>query len=1126
MNFINLNLVVQTHTQNEYLLTANAEGWGMVNAPSRAPNGMLDARLRNRGDAEHLGELLFATLFPAPVADYYRRLREVAIQSNRALRLRLTLDPLAAQLPWEYVCDPQTKQFLAFDPHLSIVRHPPTGRALPRIAASLPLKILALVSQPRDFELLDAPRERANLEQALGDLLQQGSAHVTWLEPATPEALRDAIAVRDYHVLHFIGHGGFHQRTEESGIILTHPDGYSAHLSSTDLAMLTFSRDPLRVVILNACATGASNAQDAFSSVAATLVQKGGVAAVVAMQTQITDNASIGFTRGFYQMLARGNSLDDAMREGRKAIYTTGNVAEWGTPVLYLHATDGELIALAENEDELPRLEAIPDVPRLFGREQELEMYRAMLESTNRVIIEGMAGVGKTTLGAALARAQQAQGRRVFWISFDAASKNNGELFVWELAGFLKRNGKPQLWDALKQEATSSERNAVRRFTLLVNSLQGENFTLCFDDLHLVLDDPIINQLFSSIQKQYQDHPEQLPAQFIVMTRRVPTYMEHLSGEPLAGLTLDEMRAWLNAEGIQLSVSHSRRLYDKVQGNPHFVRLAMTGLARYLQDAAALDRRIDDLESQSNVHDYLMAQVYETLAPPEKWLLDALCIFDAFVPVEAVKQISVGEPINNVARRLRELARRNVIFEKHETQEFGLHALVRHWCYENLDSDLQKRLNEKAGTYFETQREFVKAAHHFMQAAKYARAAQDLTENADELMGRGNLDTLVKMMSELLDKSLPQSLYLKSVYTLALGLAALGIDKRAISLLEQVVALSDDELQIQALISLAESMRVLGEFAKANEILRRATRLLAQDTNAELSARAFEGLGWTEYRLGNLDAAEVALQKALEMAERCGRTLLVAHARLRLGQVLQERGQFEKAYELELESLREFQEAGHVRNQADAYLALGYSCGARGSFAEAESFYRQAIQILERVEDDYGIMMGLNDLGDLLRTEGKFSEAMPLLERAAALAENGNYKYMVVFIGLSFAELCFDQNLFADARVHAETAIARAREWKYETLEALGSRILGNVYAALFEREQALANYQRAVFLTERVGSASEKLAAYQELGVYLDKDGCDMLQKALLIAQAIQAPQQVTTLATLIAERCRVNEK
>jgi hypothetical protein len=61
------------------------------------------------------------------------------------------------------------------------------------------------------------------------------------------------------------------------------------------------------------------------------------------MQFEITDQAAIRLSQTFYESLADGYPAEAALAEARKAIYTSGNDVEWGTPVLYLRAPDGQL---------------------------------------------------------------------------------------------------------------------------------------------------------------------------------------------------------------------------------------------------------------------------------------------------------------------------------------------------------------------------------------------------------------------------------------------------------------------------------------------------------------------------------------------------------------------------------------------------------------------------------------------------------------------------------------------------------------------------------------------------------------------------------------------------------------
>ena len=77
--------------------------------------------------------------------------------------------------------------------------------------------------------------------------------------------------------------------------------------------------------------------------------------AVVAMQFEISDEAAIVIGHEFYSALAAGYPVDAALAEARKAAFTSGNSAEWGTPVLYLRAPDGRIFGMGPAPQPAPQ---------------------------------------------------------------------------------------------------------------------------------------------------------------------------------------------------------------------------------------------------------------------------------------------------------------------------------------------------------------------------------------------------------------------------------------------------------------------------------------------------------------------------------------------------------------------------------------------------------------------------------------------------------------------------------------------------------------------------------------------------------------------------------------------------
>jgi len=153
----------------------------------------------------------------------------------------------------------------------------------------------------------------------------------------------------DWHILHFIGHGGFDAETEEGAIALADEVGRKDLLRATSLARLLDDHYPLRLAFLNSCEGARGSESDAFSSTAATLVRRG-VPAVVAMQYEVTDKAAIEFSRDFYEAMADGLPVDAAVAEARTAV-SMRSALEWGTPVLYMRSPDGRIFDVQQTVD-------------------------------------------------------------------------------------------------------------------------------------------------------------------------------------------------------------------------------------------------------------------------------------------------------------------------------------------------------------------------------------------------------------------------------------------------------------------------------------------------------------------------------------------------------------------------------------------------------------------------------------------------------------------------------------------------------------------------------------------------------------------------------------------------------
>ncbi len=336
------------------------------------------------GDPCEDGQRLFEILFADP------ELREAwgeARGRSRQRRVRLRIDPRELRgLPWELLRDDD--DVLSAAAHTPFSRYLPTDQAWGGAIAARPIRVLAVISNPIDlqakyglpiavFELEEmALREalgmphpptpspdsnRTNQERGSGPLpspenhILSGAersrrtfsgeglgVRLTFLSPPiTLERLEDELR-QGYHVLHFIGHGGFNTKDQQAALYLQKDDTTTQRVSDKEFAgMLKRLPHPPQLIVLAACQSATQSMQEAFSGLGPQLV-KIGVPAVIAMQDNVTVLTARKFGAKFYRRLLEHGTVDLAMNEARSTLLTNGRY-DAAVPVLFMRLRNGRL---------------------------------------------------------------------------------------------------------------------------------------------------------------------------------------------------------------------------------------------------------------------------------------------------------------------------------------------------------------------------------------------------------------------------------------------------------------------------------------------------------------------------------------------------------------------------------------------------------------------------------------------------------------------------------------------------------------------------------------------------------------------------------------------------------------
>ena len=274
---------------------------------------------------------------------------------------------------------------------------------------------------------------------------------MTVLRPPTFENLREHLGERPnhYHIVHFDGHGsyglnpptfgGAHMlQGPEGQLIFENEQGKADAITAEQLSVL-LRQHHIPAIVLNACQSAMvdQGAKDPFASVAAALL-KSGIRSVVAMAYSLYVSGAQEFLPAFYRDLfrtgdvarnrQRGPAADvpaEATRLREAAIRSTTGWSPSSiskNPFDFSFAKKAKKVK-AKDGPELPAEARDAENPHGFvGRDGAvLALERAMHRKPAGLLIQGLGGIGKTTLARGFLQwlhATNGLGKGCFWFTF------------------------------------------------------------------------------------------------------------------------------------------------------------------------------------------------------------------------------------------------------------------------------------------------------------------------------------------------------------------------------------------------------------------------------------------------------------------------------------------------------------------------------------------------------------------------------------------------------------------------------------------------------------------------------------------------------------------------------------
>jgi tetratricopeptide (TPR) repeat protein len=1043
-------------------------------------------------------------------------------------------------LPWELLHDGNAFLFQGAQP-VRVRRRLPSTRVLDVPVVAPPIRILLVTARPEDDACgyIDHRASALPLVEAMEAL--GGLVRIHVLGPPTLTALREELdrarrTREPYHVVHFDGHGVYDRHAGLGGLCFEDPQDISKLEKRRHTTVYTSELGPLLsehrvpLVFLEACQT--AQAEKASESVASELL-KVGVASVVAMSHSVLVETARRFVEAFYDALASGARVGDAMLQGQRTlkedtfrgrIFGAGDLRleDWFVPVLFQEKDDPQLFrtmpARQTREDLQTALTArfggLPAEPEtgFIGRSRELLALQRLLRKDGKAryaVVRGQGGEGKTALAAEFARwmVRSHQVRRAVFVSVETHSN---------LAAVLDAIGRQLVPDytvatfkELEQATLPVERALAEQSTLLVVDNMESILLPPYLETPEALSEEARRELTAILKlcerlnakgdtRIVFTSREALPAPFDAEQNR--RELHQLDREDAVKL----VERVLNREGAGAAAVAAResieQLVDAVHGHARTLALLAPSLrsrgveathASLVELMAEMERTFPGSRQKS-----LFASVELSLrrmSPANRDKARVLAVFHGGVDLDMLQAMMEWEKVDGASLAL-ELIETGLA-TPNPYNHLTLNPALSPYLRGRMDTAERESLTTR---WIVAMRQYVE----FLSQQQFQKGEIAATLTLLELP---NLFALLEHMQRAGDSEATISLA-TSLHSLLQVLGKPRLFERvaqasnaAAAALDQTWSHARFEAQRIRIEQQLASRRLSEAFETAQELLRRArlageTAYPAADYDLAgayfMLARVLETAGRSEQALSLLDEAQKRFE-AIERDRPSRAESMVAACFADRGDCLKDLGRFDEAVTTYEESIRRAEAQGDNRSAAVAKFQLGSVRVHQRRYDEALEAYEEARQRFSRLDELSSIAVTWHQTGLAYQLAGQPEAAEDAYRKSLAM------KVQIGDVAGQASTLMQLGSLYDSVLGRSEQAVAFYRQAASKYTE-LGDEVnegrtrnnLGDTLRRLRRFEEARLEIRRAIECKEPLGHAGSIWTTWHILNQIETADG------------------------------------
>ncbi len=733
----------------------------------------------------------------------------------------------------------------------------------------------------------------------------------------------------------------------------------------------------------------------------------------------------------------------------------------------------------------------IPEVHGFVGREEEMEL----LENSPIVVIEGIAGIGKTYLAARYVQKAREEGKKIFWHTFTEI--DSFHYLINKLSVFLNNVGYSNLLEYVKQEGKDN-----RVLLSLVQQGISEDMVLCFDGFQQVRDKNIV-ALFRLLKA--------FEGKIIITSRERPPFLT-ISRTDIAEVrlsTLNEMetRDLLHSRGIPLEDGFLKKAHFRLGGHPLILDIFC--------EAVREKKASDVLESLpvESVEDYLWSEIFEELSEKDRELVECLSMFRVPASTDILNKIYKQQRFWMV---LKGLEKRMLI--KRQNGNYVLPSMIREFTYQKVPNkrDLHREI---AGRYLEEERPdaLLEAMHHFLQAGDQEKAAEVVAKSEEvDLIERGFLSPYMEILNQFSRSAVSPRLWCSITCARGTILALIGDTRSALREFEEMLktaeAIQSERDYAKALRQLGNIYAYRGNWKKAHECFDQSLHLLEKLEDPHEMVRIYGALGSLLRKQTRFKEALSYFEAGKEIAEKIGYRFGVSEMLRGIANVYYSEDEFNTALRYVERSLALAEESMDVRGMAASYNTLGLLYYYKGEFGKAVECFRKNLEISERISDINDKIISYSNLGMVYEDMGESGKGETYYEQALTLAADLEDPYYMVYVKMKIARLLLLRGEAEKAREFCEKCLEALQQLEKIRYYGEFCRIYGMILQEVGEWEKAEEFFEKSI--EESTGSPLNLGLAYLEYSLGLkrrnDSRAREYYDKAIRLFRKVSAKKEI----------------